>query len=553
MEVASAGRGASVESEPQRTLVIAGGREPETLASKPLRDIGGAGIPRAAIRAFNAGLAIADSRVNSHPYLAEALPELGTDTWRVAADGTMDTTYRLRGQLSWHDGAPLTAEDFVFAWRVYTTPEIGLSASVPVVYLQEVTAPDDRTVVLRWQRPFAGAGALLASELPPLPRHLLETPFAQLDAGAFAALPFWTGEYVGAGPYRLARWERGAFLEAEGFPADALGEPQIDRIRFTFVGDSNAAVATMLAGTADVLTHDSLDVEQTVELERQWSGNRAGIVQRNPVGIRYAAPQLRAAYANPSALLDPRVRQALVHATDKQALADTLTAGLGSPADTMVLPLVGYFNDVRRNSTTYPHDLRQADERMGLAGWTRGADGMYVGPGGSTFPLEIAVAAGRRNANEVAIIADNLRRAGFDTSIRVIPREQIIDRQMRATLPGILNQSYQRAYLPPTEQLRAAQIPSAENRWQGSNQTGWSNPEFERLAQAFETSLERRPRDQAAVAMLKLISDEVPVYPLYYSLSFMAYSAKLLGPTVSVSEETLHWNLPQWSWIPDRP
>jgi ABC-type transport system substrate-binding protein len=123
---------------------------------------------------------------------------------------------------------------------------------------------------------------------------------------------------------------------------------------------------------------------------------------------------------------------------------------------------------------------------------------------------------------------------------------------MRATLPGILNQSYQRAYLPPTEQLRTTQIPSAENRWQGSNQTGWSNPEFERLAQAFETSLERTPRNQAAVAMLKLIGDEVPVYPLYYSLSFMAYSAKLLGPTVSVSEETLHWNLPQWSWLPDR-
>src|SRR2546430_12749011 len=54
-------------------------------------------------------------------------PELGTDTWRVAADGTMETAYRLRGQLAWHDGAPLTSDDFVFAWQVYATPELGLS------------------------------------------------------------------------------------------------------------------------------------------------------------------------------------------------------------------------------------------------------------------------------------------------------------------------------------------------------------------------------------------------------------------------------------------
>src|SRR5207249_1005148 len=112
------------------------------------------------------------------------------------------------------------------------------------------------------------------------------------------------------------------------------------RVRFTFINDPNAAVATMLAVAADVLTHDSIDVEQAVELERQWSGSHAGFVLRNPVGVRYAAPQLRSAYATPSALLEPHVRQGLAYAIDRQALADTLTAGQGSPADTMVLPLV---------------------------------------------------------------------------------------------------------------------------------------------------------------------------------------------------------------------
>jgi len=79
----------------QRTLIIIGGRSPENLASKPLRNSGGAGNPIATIRTLNAGLALNDDRNLPHPYLAEALPQLNSDTWRVFADGRMETTYRL--------------------------------------------------------------------------------------------------------------------------------------------------------------------------------------------------------------------------------------------------------------------------------------------------------------------------------------------------------------------------------------------------------------------------------------------------------------------------
>jgi ABC-type transport system substrate-binding protein len=135
--------------EPQRTLVVAGGRSPESLATKPLREAGGAGNPRTALRAFNAALVIHDERELPRPYLTEALPQLNSESWRVSPDGTMETSYRLRPNLTWHDGAPLTAEDFVFAARVYTSPEMGISASVPIRYVEEVRAQDARTVVVR--------------------------------------------------------------------------------------------------------------------------------------------------------------------------------------------------------------------------------------------------------------------------------------------------------------------------------------------------------------------------------------------------------------------
>src|SRR5207248_195509 len=97
---------------------------------------------------------------------------------------------------------------------------------------------------------------------------------------------------------------------------------------------------------------------------------------------RFAALQMRPTYASPPALQDLRVRQALAYATDRQALADTLTAGQGTPADTMVLPMVEYFVDAQRAITHYPLDGRRAEELLSAAGWTRGTDGMLQGPGG---------------------------------------------------------------------------------------------------------------------------------------------------------------------------
>src|SRR5687767_3158993 len=90
---------------PGRVLVMATRYEPATLSMKeiPLTQGAGDGPARAP---FNAGLTQVDPRTTSQPYLAVALPELNTDSWKVFPDGQMETTYRLR-RTTWHDGTPL--------------------------------------------------------------------------------------------------------------------------------------------------------------------------------------------------------------------------------------------------------------------------------------------------------------------------------------------------------------------------------------------------------------------------------------------------------------
>ena len=129
-----------------RTLVIAIRVEPASIASLPLQS-GGVSLTTTR-RIFNATLALYDERGEPLGYLAETLPKLDTATWRLLEDGRMETTYRLKAGLRWHDGAPLTARDAVFGWQVYSTPALGLGASLPLNLIEEVTSTDAQTVLI---------------------------------------------------------------------------------------------------------------------------------------------------------------------------------------------------------------------------------------------------------------------------------------------------------------------------------------------------------------------------------------------------------------------
>ncbi len=192
--------------------MITGGELPSFADKKILPTGFATNIRSGGDEVLNAKLAFKDERGLPYPALAEAIPDLNAGTWRVFPDGKMETIYRLRPNLTWHDGHPLTAEDFVFAWRVYAAPEFGVSAIGGFKYVEEVVAPDPRTVVIRWKQPYPEAVEEV-DVLPPLPRQILEQPYQQLGAEPFMSLPFWREEYVGAGPFRLERREPGAFFE----------------------------------------------------------------------------------------------------------------------------------------------------------------------------------------------------------------------------------------------------------------------------------------------------------------------------------------------------
>lgn len=278
-----------------RLLVMVARNEPASVAAKPLRFVASQG---STLAVFNATLDFVDERNNAHPELAEAVPQLNTDTWRVFPDGRMQTTYRLRPNLVWHDGAPLSAEDFVFAWRLYGAPEFGVARTPPLPQMEELKAPDARTLIIRWRSLYPDA-AVLRETFQALPRRILEPLLQQLDAESFTNHAFWNREYVGLGPYKMERWEPGAFFEGVAFDRFVHGRPKIDRMQVRFILDPNTVLANLLADEVHMAIDFAVRFEPGAVLEQEWNPRQGGTVLYSPTLFWRTYFQFRPEIATP--------------------------------------------------------------------------------------------------------------------------------------------------------------------------------------------------------------------------------------------------------------
>src|SRR4030095_4652260 len=100
------------------------------------------------------GLPYRDPLHVSQPRLAEALPSAENGLWKLLPDGRMETVWQLRPNIVWHDGTPLTSDDFAFALRVSAHREIGLVNPPALSLIESVETPDARTILARWKEPF---------------------------------------------------------------------------------------------------------------------------------------------------------------------------------------------------------------------------------------------------------------------------------------------------------------------------------------------------------------------------------------------------------------
>src|SRR5581483_4320422 len=169
---------------------------------------------------IHAGLAVEEERGVLQPRLAEAVPSLENGLWRVFPDGRMETTWRIKPGVQWHDGTPLTPADLLFTVRVGQDPEMTYFHHVGFDAVESAIQSGPDTITVRWNQPYFDADSMFtsgASFAMPLPRHILEAAYENNRAG-FLDQPYWLGEFVGLGPFKLREYVLGSHLMLDAFP-----------------------------------------------------------------------------------------------------------------------------------------------------------------------------------------------------------------------------------------------------------------------------------------------------------------------------------------------
>lgn len=526
-----------------RSGMIAGEEPQEGIA---LFGEAGTGAPEFTFM-YHAGLTVFDQQGNLHPWIAQKVPTIEDGDWKTFPDGRMEISWKLRSDARWHDGTSLTAEDFVFGLQIVQDDQVPIEQGPSARLISRAVATDAQTLVVTWKQPYILANSGGPVEIPAVPRRLLANLYRAGDTQAFINSPYWTREFVGLGPYRLGAWEPGSHIEALAFDQYFLGRPKIDRIVVQFLGDGNALVASLLSGDVDMTPMGSLKLSNLVTVKNAWE----------PTGLGTALPvfsgtrSVRFQFRDPSLpwAQDVRVRAAMLHALDRQGIAEALQFGLTSPADTL-MPVEdpAYRLLEQRGLTRYPYDLARAERLLNEAGWTRGPDGTYRSSGGQPFSVEVRSTDKVDNVQEGQAVAAQWEAAGLNATPYAFPDKSADKPELRSVFPGVV--VYQLTYANDgLGHLTTANIPAAQTRWNGSNYGGYSDPLFDQLSEQYRTTLDLGTRQGLLADLLKMDADNVLTIHLYYSVgtNTLAFRKAVRGPgPVPAGQLVNAWNVHSW-------
>ena len=503
-----------------RTLQIAFREDPAAIhggsSGTPEREIG---------ELLNAGLTSWAATGELVPKLAAKVPSVADGDWVVAPDGSMEVTWKLKPGLKWHDGTAFTSEDLAFAYRVFKDPAWPAAIPSAVAFIGDALAPDSQTLILRYPRVSNGAGVAGSVELPPVPRHLLDDQFKQAGVAGIANHPVWTTDWVGVGPFKMTGRALGSQIEGAAFDDYVLGRPKIDRLIIKATNDASALVARVLSGDVDMVPNN-MEPAQAAVLRQQWESVGRGTVISVPTRLR----QIQLQYRDPTQpwVSDVRVRQAMLHLLDRQALVDSVVSGMSTVGDSALLPNdPAYALLERRGLPRFPFDRAQAERLLDAAGWPRGADGMRRSAAGVVFRFNPAN-VGESDQDETLVLVDGLRGGGISADPDIIPEVAADRDERRARANGVARPAISDATY--WDRFLTSQISAESNRWRGANTGGHSNADFDRLVEQWTATLDPSSLVEKTVDLHKLLLDELTALPLYYQVEIFAFRKVLQGP-----------------------
>ncbi|MGV8985217.1 MAG: ABC transporter substrate-binding protein [Cypionkella sp.] len=432
---------------------------------------------------------------------------LATD-WKVSDDG-MTVTLKLRDGIKFSDGSPILPSDVAWSLKRAATPDNGIWGFL-VSAIKDVTGSDDGTVVISLNRPDPSIiPALSVFNTAIMPQKQFEAMPGTTDAEKAKAF----GEHpIGSGPFMFDSWERGSKMKLVKNPYywamgdDGKALPYLDGVTFEVIPDDATRILRLQSGELDGA--EFIPFARVAELKAVDGINMELFPSTK---IEYVTLNVRPQVdGKDNPLSNPKVREALNYATNKEAIIQIVTMGVGTPMKSFMSSATPL------NSGTgplYPYDLEKAKALMAEAGFPDG------------FAINLLVLAGNQDETGIgtalqqmwAGVGVKLDLQQVDNASRTdLYRSGKFSMRLGAWTDDIADPSEITSYF--------AYSPTIE-----SQHSGWKSEEVDKL---FETSQsERDPAKRAAeyARIQEIANAEGPMVYLYEVPYPVALSTKVKG------------------------
>ncbi|MCR8644532.1 peptide-binding protein [Paenibacillus sp. N1-5-1-14] len=438
----------------------------------------------------------------------EIVPDLavGQPTF---SDDKLQMTIKIRNDVKFSDGKPVTADDVVFTYNVALNPDYKGPRKGTFTSVAKVEKVDDTTVKFILKEPNAGYIDMMPYNI--LPQHILkDVPVKDMDKSDFMKNP------IGSGPYKLDEWKKGQFLKFSRVDSYYGGKPSIDKINIKILGDANTMMAQLQTGEINQVTVpvDNLSV---IENYAKQSGKIKLEKGVKTSSYSYIGWNLK----NPL-FQDKAVRQALTMLMDRQGIIDGVIEGQGTIMHAQTPPTYWTFTD---NVPKFNYDVDKAKKMLADAGWKDSDSDGVLDKDGKKFEFEMTGVQGNKvREKAMTVVQQQLKKAGIIMNIRMLEssaysKAVITDKKFESvfgawSISGDPN---------PRGTWHSSEVET------GMNITGYSNPEVDKLIDEDLNTFDKNKRKELLNKVDALVAEDQAYTFLYSGFSTNAYPSNLAG------------------------
>jgi peptide/nickel transport system substrate-binding protein len=445
------------------------------------------------------------------------------ESWKESPDKTF-WTYKMRPDLKWSDGKPLTAKDAAYTFnRIIDGTFEKTNYGNYVSNITKAEAPDDTTLILRVDKPTPIMETLVVYILP-------EHVYSKIDETAIQSYnnePEGGKPIVGAGPYLVAERKVGEFTRLVANPNFYRGKPAVDEIVFKTYANPDALGQALKKGEIDYANdlqpnvYDSLADAPNIERKSQvYPGfnelafnTGAALVDGKPIGD-----------GNPL-LKDRRLREAIGWSIDRKTLVDKGLGGHGSPGTTIITPNYASLHLSPPGEASYDPD--KARQLLDAAGYRMGPDGVRRAENGARLEFRLFGRTDNPNSKKsVEYIKRYLADVGIAANVTLISEDALTEKIGQGEFD-----MFEWGWVvepDPNYQLSTMTCGSRSYEEDGSVLAGLSdsfycNPEYDKLfdAQGAETNVAKRT--EIVKQMQQILYNDWPYALTYYYDNLVAY------------------------------